>query len=345
MIAAGVRLWDRLWFAPTDRYQIGIFRVFLLAWFGYYYATSPFLNMEYYASLPLEFLDLCFPARWLPLPVPYLASWIPPLRVAALTLVATSLVGLATRPSLIVLALLNLYLGGVRNSWGYTAHAAALPSLVLVVVACAPGVSTWSVDALIEAALARRRGAPVDLRRRLLGAPVPVWPARLILVLLAAVYFAAGVSKIRHGGWAWTDGRTLAFYLSGGSLRGERQYFTVRPGTREEEKWRDGFGLEGFANVARPTRLGLDLAKRQTVTRAVAILTVLFETTFPLALLGRPFLSLYLVAGLLFHLGVESTMRINFNAYLVCYLLFINWVGLARLLRPRPQRPSTFQVV
>ncbi len=318
---------DAWWFAPSARYQIGVFRVILVGWIGWYYWERLFERLRSVADRPPEFYAPPALARWLSLP-PLPEAWLGWLEPLALGLAALALVGLFTRASLIALAALNLYLGLAANSWGYTAHAFALPTLVLWFVAFAPGATSFSLDAVLLAAYGRctqprRARCPEVFPER----PVSVWPVRALLLVLCLVYLSAGVSKLRYSGWRWTDGETLAFYLGGGSPRGaaETQRFVADSRTSEAERFREGWGLVDHAYVGSPTSAGLWLSQQALLLQLLAWSVLLWELGFVIALLGGRARTLALVGGLGFHLGIHLTLSINFSSYLVCYALFVDW--------------------
>jgi len=235
---------------------------------------------------------------------------------------------LFTRAALVALAALNLWLGAAAASWGYTSHATALPALVLVVVACAPGVSACSLDAW----LAARKSRAATRSELVFGESESVWPVRCVLLLLCSLYFASGCAKVRYSGAEWADGRTLAFYLEGGSQLGpdEPQRFFASEHAPPAARFRDGWGLEDYAYVARPTALGRALARSTLATRLLSVFTLFVELGFPIALLGRRLLLAWLALGVAFHLGIEATLRIDFTSYLVVYLLFVDWKSLSQ---------------
>lgn len=327
------RALEAWWFAPSSKHQVGIFRPFLVGWFGWFYWERLFIRLATTADRPLEFYAPPSLARWFSLPPVSQAAltWLEPL---GLLLVAFAFVGLMTRVTLIALAALNLFLGLSANSWGYTAHASALPTLVLWIVAFAPGVTSFSLDALLLAAHARRtkrlpsNHAPEVIPRR----PVSIWPVRTLLIVLCLLYTSAGVSKLRYSGFQWTDGRTLAFYLGGGSERGsaaEQRFIADRQAT-SATRFRDGWGLVDHAYVGRPTSVGLWVAKQSRLLELLSWGALLWELTFPIALLGGWPRTLAFGGGIGFHAAIHLTLSINFSSYLVCYLLFVDWVGLAR---------------
>lgn len=325
---------DRWWFAPDARHQPGAWRILLGVWAGHRLWFEVLPRLPEYAARPRELVDPVSLAAWLSVPLPPSPAWVAPITLAASALVVTTVLGIATRASTVALALLHLYLGLVVNAWGYSAHASGLPTLALLVVAFAPGIETCSLDRWLKA----RRG-----RRAISHGATSVWPLRLVLVLLIATYFTAGVSQLRHAGPAWMDGRTLAFYLEGGSLRarGSPTRYVAKADATESERFRDGVGLVDWAWVAAPTPLGRAIAEVPALTRLMAIFAVLLELAFPLALLGRRPLAVLLGLAALFHLGVEATMQISFVSYGVVYLLFVDWAALGRGVRSLATRRAT----
>jgi len=335
------------WFAPTRQHQPGFFRVVLLGWFGWYYAARLFERLRSVADRPVEFYAPPSLAGWLSLP-PLSEAWLAWLEPLAVVLLALGFVGLFTRAALIAFAALNLLLGLAANSWGYTAHAFALPTLVLCLMAFAPGVTSFSLDAVVLARWHRRRWRNSDtgtststststaqypemLPRR----AVSVWPVRGVLLVLCLLYASAGLSKLRYSGWRWSDGNTLAFYLGGGSERGatKEQRFIADPRAPQVERFRDGWGLVDHAYVGSPTPVGLWLSRQRQLLALVSWGALLWELGFSLALFGGWARVLALAGGVGFHVGIHLTLSINFSSYLVCYALFVDWCALARSLR------------
>lgn len=334
-----VVLLDAWWFAPSRRYQPGVFRVVLLGWFGWYYVARLFERLRSIAGRPVEFYAPPSLARWLALP-PLSEAWLAWLEPLAVSLLVLGFVGLCTRAALIAFAALNLFLGLAANSWGYTAHAFALPTLVLCLMAFAPGVSSFSLDAVLLSRWERWRtsgtgtstGSHPEVIPR--GA-VSIWPVRAVLVVLCLLYASAGVSKLRYSGWRWTDGNTLAFYLGGGSERGatKEQRFIADPRAPEAARFREGWGLVDHAYVGTPTPAGLWLSQQRNLLALLSWAALLWELGFSLALFGGRVRALALVGGVGFHLGIHLTLSINFSSYLVCYALFVDWGALARRMR------------
>ncbi len=116
------------------------------------------------------------------------------------------------------------------------------------------------------------------------------WPIRLAWLLLTSVFFGAGISKLRHSGLAWVFSENLAVVL-----------------TQSNAPW------------------GFHIAKHSVLCKLIAALTVLGETSAPLALVS-PALRLLIVPGLFFmQLGIWFVMGVNFKSFMVCYLFWVSW--------------------
>jgi hypothetical protein len=322
---------ERWWFAPDARHQPGVWRILLSAWAAQKLGFDILPRLSDYATRPRELADPVTIARVLALPIPE-PSWVGPLQTAVLVLAAASVLGVFTRVAMIAFALLAAYVGLIANGWGYSAHATGLPFIALFVVAFAPGIDALSFDAWLAARRARRRGEAAVSHDRLLGTATSVWPLRLMLVLVVLTYFTAGVSKLRHTGPQWADGKTLAFYLGGGSLRDRvsPQRFIADPESDRAARFRDGVGLLDWAWLADPTPLGKAVAGSPLLTRLLSIFALVLELVFPLALSSRKSTFALLSAALLLHLGIQATMRISFLSYAVVYALFVDWYAVSR---------------
>jgi hypothetical protein len=325
-----IALWDRFWFRRSDRYQYGIFRMLLVGGlFGIHWEEWTLTDFRAAMSAPPELTAPVGLATWLHLPLYPPATWVAPLSHVFHLLVILAFVGLATRVTLVSLALLNLYVQTVVNSFGFIDHATTLPSLVLLVMAFAPGVTRFSVDALIGRLARRtpRRG------------PVPVWPAQLILVLMALSYCTSGLSKLRESSWHWGDGTTLAAYL--GDPADNDFLLAPMPG-RPAAAWRGEGALESFIySTGRPTAVGRWVARHRVVVATMSTMTVLWELTFPLVLLFPATRPAYFAGGIGFHVGIMATMHlVSFYSFLVCYLLFVDWRWLGVAVAPTARESS-----
>jgi len=323
--------WNRYWFQTSIRYHYGIFRVLFVTGFfllpvalrlsGFEISqVSRVGRLDGLSGAPEDLAQPVLLLRLLPLPVAP-PSWLGPVIVLLAVLAA---VGIATRASLIALAAMYLYAGSILNSYGFVAHDTTLPMIVLIVLAFAPGVTTCSLDAYL-----RRRSASDSWTG--LGRKVPVWPARLILVVLALIYFSSGYAKLRETGIEWGDGKTLQTYATDPQ---PAPYFLQDPDA-DREAFRDLVGLESFLySSGTPTSLLRTLAGNDLVMAMIATASLLWELTFPLVIFIRRLLPWYLGVGLAFHMIVALTFKLySFYSFPLCYLVFVDWtrvVGYAR---------------
>jgi hypothetical protein len=165
---------------------------------------------------------------------------------------------------------------------------------------------------------------------------VPRWGTQLILVLIAALFLAAGVSKLRHGGLAWADGKTLGFYLAGGTTMGLPQAtwqkgFSPLSGPSDVEPtltWKDGFGLENYLYLVSPPKLGRVVARFPWMAVILSVVTLIFELAAPLMIINHWLRNLYLLSAILFMSGIRFTMGIDFLPWIVVFLRRLTGFGL-----------------
>ncbi len=179
---------------------------------------------------------------------------------ALLLALAAALVGVAPRFSLaLAVVLYFLYFGQLLNLGTVIRKTNTIPQTLLV-LAVAPGLT-----------------AP-------LTAANFAWPLELIRVLVAIVYFASGLAKLR-GGLGWVHrGRTLQAYLLEHAL---------------------------LIDAGR----GRALAERPTLCRVLSIATLAWELGTPLILIAPALAPAWVACALVFHLGTRRTMAIDYLKY------------------------------
>lgn len=330
--------WNRFWFATSGRHSVGFFRVLLCAWLcADFIEFLPGLDslMGRGASFMAPSAGLRA-VLWLTRETD--AGGLGEIgRALAWVLAPLALLGIGTRFSLLLLAVVNFALRAWHSSWVYVGHASILPSLALFILAFAPGVRAWSVDALLEAWRDRRRGRGRPLLEALAGPPAAVWPVHLILACAAVLYFSAGVAKLRWGGRDWITGRTLQWYLQGSAgqkrLGDSTQFFTARRDVPAEARFRDPWGLDRIANSTLSTPAGRAVGSSLAACAAAAWGAMLLELAFPLVFfLPRPAQYLLLASAALFHAGIGALMGIDFGGWALLFLAAVDWNAL--LTRP-----------
>lgn len=243
--------------------------------------------------------------------------------VLVLVLEALVVLGIATRPALVMLALIGLFVHSVKASDGTFEHSASLSTQVLFALAFVPGTNAVSVERLVRW---WRAGRP-DIWT-FLGAPYRKWGEYLILAILAITYTTSGLSKLRFGGLGWMDGETLGFYLRGMTVGGTPVYL-IGGG---ETTWRDDFGLEmytygnyrygGYSTYFAPV---VDwIGHTSAVLIAISVATVLLEISGLLLFVPR-LRSVLLIGYICMHMMIGLLMGLQFTEYRIICLFLIEW--------------------
>ena len=168
-------------------------------------------------------------------------------------------------------------------SYGEQHHADAILVIAAWAVAAAPSGAAFSLDAYYR----RRRGIPPPA-----PSPEARWPLRIVQWVFVIAYLSAATSKLVHGGLAWMNGYTLAYYF-------------MQDGVR----WNIEFGLA--------------LASWPHVAQFLSIGAVAFEASFILAVMFPRIAWVYLLTGVMMHTTVYLTQRAPFFQWLYVYIVFI----------------------
>ena len=234
--------------------------------------------------------------------------------------------GLAGRLWLLILAVLEFYIGGVFETMGIFDHNSSLSSQVLLVLALVPGSMRISVDNYLQ----RRFFKPSSTTAREFP---PKWGLSLILILLVLTYFTAGISKIRHGGIKWLDGETLGFYLENyvadypGS---EQQLLIANKAGETDHLWKDNLGFEAhtYGNYQYRKafiKLGQWVAERPALVIAISVITIVFEFAWFVVFINSRYRNLYLIAAIITHTMIGVLMGLYFLHYRLICLFLLDW--------------------
>jgi hypothetical protein len=113
--------------------------------------------------------------------------------------------------------------------------------------------------------------------------------------MFALTYFAAGVEKLVNGGLGWLKGTTLAYYFAVDALH-------------------------------RGHPIGVWLAERADWLPPLAATSLLFELSFPLAVLVPELALWYVAFGIPFHLSVYIIHGPPFFEHMALYVVFLGAV-------------------
>ena len=286
--------WRKFWFSPAPAAGLGL-------------ARGVFFGGLFLLSLRHDFRGWgeVSGALWNPIAI-FHRFGIPVLPVRALGILqnvwrvslALSAVGLLTRASVFVSFATGIYLLGLPNNFGQIQHEDGLVVLATFVLVFSRSGDAFSLDR----ALRRKKPLPASGEYR--------WPVILICVLLAFVFFGAGVSKLRRSGFAWFASDNLAWVF----LQHQYPVSTAPP-------------LSGW---------GVGLAKHRLLCRALALSILAIECGYPLALFFRAARRVFVPATILMLVGFRVLMGPDFSALIVCHAFWIPW----RWLDARPESLS-----
>lgn len=301
--------WRRYWFSPTPLLDIAFARIAIVGfqlwaigrpWYRAQLQARTLLPDSLYDPLPILHL-IVLPFGWTYRPG---AVALDAALYATIAMGVLAFVGLWTRYSLAFFALGCAFLQAFLYSFGDFHHPEAVVIIALGLLALAPAGGALSVD---------------DLRRRLGRASTAGsflnfdlkheesrragWPLKTVGWVFVLVYASAAYFKLRNGGFDWTNGYTLRYWLLQDAVRHDNP-------------------------------LGYWAAGQQPVAVLLSWGSVVVEGTFVMVMLLPITRWFYLPAGAGMHLGIEALMRASFESYLFAYSVFIPWRdGLERAAR------------
>lgn len=287
-----IQSWNRFWFEPASATDLGVCRMLFFAGLFLFYLPVDFGEWGHVST-----------AFWMPLPT-FSLLHLGPASAAALESLSTlwrialvfGAVGLFTRSSTIVAAVLGFYLLGLPHNFGHTYHFDALLVLALVVMAFSRAGDAWSIDALFA-------------RRDVTPSAEYTWPLRMIWTAMALVFFAAGLAKLRHGGLDWIVSANMEMILR------RSAYHT--------------------SDADPITTLGLWIASHAWLSRLLAAFSVVAELGFITALISRRARAFFVPAAALLLIGIRITMGPTFGGFLIANVFWVPWTALAERLRLR----------
>jgi predicted DCC family thiol-disulfide oxidoreductase YuxK len=289
--------WDRYFFSSAGPVDLCVGRLVFFSLAFLYYVSQDFSE---WGTVGAEF--------WMPTAF-FSALHLRALSPEAITAVqsvwkislALAAVGLWTRSAMLLSFAGSFYLLGLPHNFGQTQHFDTLVVIVCGVLATSRAGDAWSLDALRRAA---RLGNPA--RDSDLPSADYRWPVRAIWVTTALVFFAAGVSKLRHSGLTWIFSDHLAILLV------RHQYYVS-----------DGEPLTAWGPI---------IASYAWAARALAAVAVLTEVLYPLALFSTRARIVLVPAGIGFLVGIRLLMGPTFEPFVLCNMFWVPWEWLGHRL-------------
>jgi Vitamin K-dependent gamma-carboxylase len=292
--------WNHFWFEAAAPDNLGLCRIILFGSMFLYYLLTPRLfpswgylgNFAPWGSVSHAFWNPVWLMSVLHLP-PASSQVLEVMQIAWRAALLFSCVGLFTRIATAISFGFGLYLFGVAASFGrihHTEHVLIFSFLIMAIARCG---DAWSVDALL-----RKARAPAVLESPVMSGEY-TWPVRLIWVVIALIYFAAGISKVRHSGFEWINSDTMRDFLVSHAYH---------------------------ISVADPlTSWGPALARTVMIPRMLAACGMILELALPIALFSRRSRWVLVTSVAVMQFGVAVLLGPNFYQITICQLLWVPW--------------------
>ena len=296
--------WEAFWFAPGAAVTLGTCRILFFGALFVWQLPNDYSAWGGYSDafwMPIWLFNVL----QLPPASPLVLAW---LQLAWKIALLLSAAGLCARPAMAVAFLLGTYLMGLPHNFGQTQHFDTLVVFVSGAMALSRAADACSLDAWIHLRLRSEQGSARHENERHDCAEY-TWPIRLVQVMMALIFCAAGISKLRHGGLAWVFSDNLALLL-----------------LRQQYHLSDGEPL---------TRWGIAVADHRWAAQALAASAVTIETLFPLALFSRRARAVLVPCGLAFLLGIRALMGPTFEQFMICYVFWVPWSSVVAAVRAR----------
>ena len=203
-------------------------------------------------------------------------------------------VGLFTRTALLALGLGYCILIAHNYSYGELHHPEALYCIALVLLGFSPSGRCYSIDSWLgkHSKQPERWGAEART-------DAATWAPRLVQCLLGLAYFSAGSGKLLDGGLYWMNGATLQTIV-----------------------------LTDYVRFGMPA--GRWLIEHFWLCVGGAVMTILVEVFFFVAVFVNGARKYLLIGGAVLHVGIYLTMAAPFFTWVALYVVFIDFEALRR---------------
>ena len=292
--------WTHFWFEPTAPTNLGMCRALFFGAFFLFYLAQDF---SAWGEVSRDFWMPTWFFKTLHLFV-LPAVVLDPMQAVWKLALALSCLGLFTRLSTALSFMLGFYLLGLPHSLGKISHYDGLVVVVLGVMALSRCGDGFSLDRLIQAGRAGTRSY-----RLTPASGEYTWPVRVVWLMFALIFFAAGAAKLRYSGSEWFLSDSFAIMLIQARYRTD--------------------------DVSPLTTWGLHLAQFGWLCRVLAAATVALEFGYPLALVSRRARWVIVPAVLSMQIGIRLIVGPSFNQFIICNLFWVRWDRLTASMRER----------
>lgn len=248
-------------------------------------------------------------------------------KIFLLTTIFGAIFGLLGRLSLFALAFAIFVLYGVDESIGSFDHQLSFSSQILFILALVPGSMRLSLDNLIKSIYFKSKINFFCTVKK------TSWGVNLILLLLIATYFTAGISKLRFGGTSYLDGETIGFYIQEHTFeypKGEVKLIIGDSNLSEEEKWKDKYGLQAYAysniqSSKKIRKIQYWVSNKPLLLKLITMFSIVFELAGFIVFFGSKYRNIYLLCAIMFHTTIGILMGFTFYQYRLVCLCLIDW--------------------
>ena len=292
--------WNRFWFEAASPDNLALCRIILFGAMFLYYLLTPWLfpswgyleNFVPWGSVSRTFWHPVWLMSVLHLP-PASTQVLGAIQIVWRAALLFSCIGLFTRISTALSFVFGLYLFGVPASFGKIHHTEQALIFLFLIMAFSRCGDTFSIDALI-----RRSKAGATQKPPVMSGEY-TWPVRMIWTVIALIYFAAGVSKLRHSGFEWITSDNMRYVLT-------LQYY--------------------HPSLADPlTSWGLAMARSAVIPRLLAAIGMILELAMPIALFSPRSRCVLVPSVVAMQFGIALLMGPNFYQMILCQLLWVPW--------------------
>lgn len=292
--------WNHFWFEPALPDNLGLCRIILFGTMFLFYVFMPLLfpargllqNFAPWGTVSHAFWNPVWLISVLHIPAPS-APLIGAIQIVWRTALLFSCIGLFTRVSTSLSFALGVYLFGVASGFGKVHHMEHVLVFSFLIMAFSRCGDAWSIDALI------RKRRPDSAQRPLGMSGEYTWPVRLIWVVIVLIYFAAGVSKVRHSGFAWITSDNMHYMLL----------------------WHNYHA----ASADPLTNWGPIMSRSVVMTRMLAVCGMGFELALPIVLFNKRVRYVLIPSMVAMQIGIALLIGPDFFQMILCQLLWVPW--------------------
>lgn len=283
--------WDSLWFEPVSPLNLGVCRVLFFGAIFLFYLPKDLSAWGSVAPIFWKPIDLFRVLHLGVLPQQTLQV------VELLWKVALgfSCIGLFTRISVAVSFFLGVYLIGLPHNFGKVHHHDAVLIFLFAIMALSNCGDSCSLDRLLR----RKRFGSDEASRPVAPSPEYSWPVRTIWLVMACIFFSAGVAKIGKSGMEWIFSDNFR------SLLIQQNYH--------------------LSDSDPLTSWGLVLAAYPQLCHLMAAAAVGLELTYPLSLISGIARAIIVPGAFLMLVGIRVLMGPSFEPMMICHIFWIPW--------------------